>query len=65
MTLTWPSRFRHFSTTCCWKRYVRKNYNFDFFVGFENDQSSEQMLALFRDVKNQPGVVKGYLKVVL
>jgi hypothetical protein len=47
------------------KRYVRKNYGFDFFVGFENDQSSEQMLALFRDVKNRPGSVKGYLKVVL
>ncbi len=47
------------------KRYVRKNYSFDFFAGFEDDASSEQMLALFRDVKYLPGEVKGYLKVVL
>jgi hypothetical protein len=47
------------------KRYVRKQYNFDFFVVFEADESSTQMLALFRDVKYRPGEVKGYLKVVL
>lgn len=47
------------------KRYVRKQYSFDFFVGFEGDESSEEMLALFRDVKYRPGEVKGYLKVVL
>lgn len=47
------------------KRYVRKQYHFDFFVGFEADDSSTELLALFRDVKYRPGEVKGFLKVVL
>jgi hypothetical protein len=47
------------------RKYIRKYYDFDFFVGFEDDDSSREMMKLFRDVKYRPGEVKGYLKVVL
>lgn len=47
------------------KRYVRKHFNFDFFFGYEGDPTATEYLALFRDVKYRPGLVKGYLKVVL
>jgi hypothetical protein len=47
------------------KRYIRKHYEFDFFFGFDGDATATEYLALFRDVKEQPGTVKGYLKVVL
>jgi hypothetical protein len=47
------------------RRYVRKKYNFDIFVGFESDDSASEILAFFRGVKYRPGVSKGLLKVVL
>lgn len=47
------------------KRYVRRHYHFDFFFGFDGDPTSTEYLALFRDVKHRPGLVKGFLKVVL
>lgn len=47
------------------KRYVRKHFHFDFFFGYDGDPTSTEYLALFRDVKYQPGLVKGYLKVAL
>jgi hypothetical protein len=47
------------------KRYLRKKYNFDIFVGFESDDSSSEILELFRGVKYRPGASKGLLKVVL
>lgn len=47
------------------RRYVRKYYEFDLFVGFEDDDSSREMIALFRGVKNHPRAVKGVLKVAL
>jgi hypothetical protein len=47
------------------RRYVRKNFNFDFFVGFEGDPSATEILALFHKVKYRPGETKGVLKVTL
>jgi hypothetical protein len=47
------------------KRYVRKNFDFDFAFGFDGDETSIQYLALYRGIKDRPGEVKGYLKVVL
>ena len=47
------------------KRFLRKKYNFDIFVGFESDESSTEILEFFRGVKYRPGVSKGLLKVVL
>lgn len=47
------------------KRYVRKKYNFDIFVGFESDESAAEILEFLRGVKYRPGVSKGLLKVVL
>jgi len=47
------------------KKYVKRNYGLDFFFGFEHEESAQQIVALFQDVKYQPGAVKGILKVVL
>ena len=47
------------------RRYVRKRYPFDLFVGFEGDSSSQEIIAFFRGVKYRPGVAKGVLKVAL
>jgi hypothetical protein len=47
------------------KRYLRKNFDFDFAFGFDGDETSTQYLALYRSVKGSPGLSKGYLKVVL
>ena len=47
------------------KRYIRKNYDFDFAFGFDGDETSTQYLALYRGIKGRPGNVKGFLKVVL
>lgn len=47
------------------KRYVKKNYGLDFFFGFEHEESAQEMVALFQDVKYRPGETKGILKVVL
>ena len=55
-----PFRYNSFS-----KKYVKKNYPFDFFVGYENDDSYNVAVDLFHDVKFQPGKRKGILKILL
>ena len=45
--------------------YVKKKFGFDFYFGFENDASSERMLATFRRVKGVPGAEKGLLRLDL
>lgn len=47
------------------RRYVRKHFPFDFAFGYDGDATSTEYLGLFREVKYQPGQVKGYLKVAL
>lgn len=47
------------------KRYVRKEYALDFYVGFDGDDTSERMLRVFSEVKHAPGFFKGILKIVL
>lgn len=47
------------------KKYVRKEYGLDFYVGFEGDETAERMLGVFRQVKYVPGTSKGILKIVL
>jgi hypothetical protein len=46
-------------------RFIRRTFGFDFFFGFEEDDSSEAMLRLFRRVKGDPGAEKGILRVLL
>ena len=47
------------------KKYVKKEYGFDFFVGFENDDSSIRMIDHFKRVKEKPGAEKGILRLVI
>jgi hypothetical protein len=47
------------------KKYVRREYGLDLFPVFENDPTYERMLGVFRQVKYQPGVEKGVLKVAV
>jgi hypothetical protein len=47
------------------KKYVRKQYGLDFYVGFEGDESSERILRVFTEVKLVPGATKGILKIAL
>lgn len=47
------------------RSYLRRKYDFDFFFGFEHDDSATQMLSFFRRVKERPRLHKGMLKVVL
>jgi hypothetical protein len=47
------------------RTYVRKKFPFDFFIGFDDDESSSEMIAHFRRVKYRPGEAKGMLKVLL
>jgi hypothetical protein len=46
------------------KKYVKKEYGFDFFVGFENDDSSTKIIDFFRRVKEKPDSEKGILRLV-
>lgn len=47
------------------KSYIKKNYPFDFFWGFDNHDSSLKPIKLFQRVKLKPGLSKGILKVIL
>lgn len=47
------------------RRYVKREFGLDFYVGFENDASSQKMLEVFHQVKYQPEIFKGLLKIVL
>ena len=47
------------------RKYVKRNYKLDFYVGFEQDDSYASMVTLFQQVKHQPGHRKGVLKVAL
>lgn len=47
------------------KKYVRKEYRLDFYVGFEGDESSEGIIRKFSEVKYVPGSLKGILRIAL
>jgi len=47
------------------KKYVKREYGLDFYVGFENDPSSTRMMEVFQQVKYQPELAKGLLKITL
>lgn len=47
------------------KRYVRTRFKLDFFFGFENDPSAREIMAVFQQVKHEPGKSKGVLKIAL
>jgi len=47
------------------KKYIKRHFEFDFFVGFDNDHTSTKVIELFREVKYRPDEVKGFLKIVL
>lgn len=47
------------------KKYVRREFGLDLFPVFESDPTYERMLGVFRQVKYQPGVEKGLLKVAV
>lgn len=46
------------------KKYLKKHYPFDFYFGYEEDDSSLKMINLFYKVKDSP-LKKGFLKIVL
>lgn len=46
-------------------KYIKKKYPFDFFIGYEHDDSYFYAVELFHDVKYQPGKRKGILKILL
>lgn len=45
--------------------YIKKYFNLDFKVGFENDITSSEIISLFSKVKGQPDKEKGLLKILL
>jgi hypothetical protein len=47
------------------KKYVRQEFGLDLFPVFENDPTFDRMLAVFLQVKYQPGVEKGVLMVAV
>lgn len=47
------------------KKYLRKKYPFDFFFGFEDDDSTRKIIDLFLKVKDNPNLRKGFLKIIL
>lgn len=47
------------------RKYVLKNHKLDFKLGWDDDDTSLEYLALYQDVKYQPGLKKGILKIVL
>ena len=47
------------------RKYVKREFGLDFYVGFEHDPSSTKIIDVFRQVKHQPELVKGVLKIVL
>lgn len=47
------------------RKYIKDNYGLDFYVGFDDDESVESIINLFQEVKYQPGIRKGILKVAL
>ncbi|MCX7824273.1 MAG: hypothetical protein N2689_01785 [Verrucomicrobiae bacterium] len=46
-------------------RRVRKTFGFDMFVAEDESQEYERYISFFQDVKNQPGELKGVLRVEL
>ncbi len=46
-------------------KFVKRKFGFDFFFGFEGDDSSAAALRLFRRVKGHPDAEKGILRVSL
>jgi len=47
------------------RRFVRHHYGLDFFFGFDGDPSFTEIMALFAEVKHEPGLTKGILLVRL
>lgn len=47
------------------RKYINKYFKLDFHCGFEDHDSSIKIIDLFSEVKNQPGIKKGILKIVL
>ena len=47
------------------KSYIKKNYPFDLFWGFDNHDSSLIPINLFHRVKLKPNYTKGILKILL
>jgi hypothetical protein len=47
------------------KSYVRAVYKLDFYYGFEGEESANDLLEVFTQVRNSPDERKGYLKVPL
>ena len=53
-----PFQYNSFS-----KRFVKKKFDFDLFVGFENDQTCDSMISFFSKVKGNAEIKKGLLKL--
>lgn len=47
------------------RKYVKREYKLDFYVGFEGDYSSSEMLTVFSQVREDPAVRKGVLRTSL
>jgi len=47
------------------RKYVKQAYGLDFYVGFEDDPSTANMLDVFRRVRGRPSLSKGALKIAL
>lgn len=45
--------------------YIKKYYNLDFKFGFENHESTSEIISLFRKVKERPDKEKGLLKIIM
>lgn len=45
--------------------YIKKYFQLDFKVGFENHPSTDEIIALYSKVKGQPDKQKGLLKIIL
>ncbi len=46
-------------------KYINKYHKLDFHFGWDGDNTSLEYLALYQDVKSQPGIKKGILKISL
>lgn len=47
------------------RKYVRKQFGLDYYVGFEGDESAVRILNVWSEVKLVPGASKGILKINL